>query len=624
MADDTVLPGTGDTIAADDIGGVKYQRVKLIHGANGVNSGDVEHSNPFPVSVDASNFVFSTVNTSSTELAASATFSGAIESTLNQPSISILLTSDQPITLTVYQYIDVAGTYAVPPIVYYVKANAGLSASFPINGNYVRVSAQNTGSVITTTFELNVAYGSIESSDGSGRLPISKADCIPLLSSTISAAGVSGTMDTLGYGAVVAQLSGTWQGVCYFEASNDGLAWDSVLVFSRDNLSLQDIVTSCGLYTVRPSGRYLRLNVTSITGSMTVSALGRAAEGIAASDLLSLAMDRSNNTPLQVQLQGHKVDGQGALIPSDAAGPYYAVASAASGTIGLVTVDTTGYQSVTVGGISGAAAIQGYFSDTGAAGTWTQAGCLSCLSGANIPSQPANNVSFSSATPAIAQFPVIGRYFQVRFTTVSTAPAVASVMLRQTPVVPFGNVGLASGRVQASVSELGSMSLTAEDAAATTVPMIVGGITRTGLIPATIVNGDAQRATFSTSGQLVVERHAVPELTWVYAAPASGLVNTTTAVTIKAAVAAQRGNISSIQIMSEALGTATEFAIRDGAAGTVLWRIKINTAGLVNGQTFVFDPPLRQAAVNTLLEIVTLTASTTGAVYFNAQGFMSN
>lgn len=624
MADDTTLPGTGDVIAADDIGGVKYQRVKLIHGANGVNSGDVEHTNPFPVSVDASNFVFSTLNTSSAELAASATFVGTIETTLNQPSISILLTSDQPITLTVYQYIDVAGTYAVPPIVYYVKANAGLSASFPINGNYVKVTAQNTGTATTTTFELNTAYGTIESSDGSGRLPISKADCVPLLASTITAAGVSGTMDTIGYGAVVCQLSGVWQGSCYFEASNDGLAWDTVLVFSRDNLSLQDIVTSGGLYTVRPSGRYLRLTVTNIAGSMTLSALGRASEGIAASDLLSLAMDRQNNTPLQVQLQGHKVDGQGALVPSDAAGPWYAVGTTASAVIGLVTVDTTGYQSVTVGGVSGGATITGYFSDTGTAGTWVQVGCVSAVSAANMPMVPATNVSFSVATPAIAQFPVIGKYFQVRFTSVSIAPAVASVMLRQSPVVQFGNVGLSSGRTMVSALELGSMSLTAEDAAATTVPMVVGGITRTGLIPATIVNGDAQRATFSTSGQLVVERHAVPELTWSYAAPASGLVNTTTAVTIKAAVASQRGNISSIQIMSEALGTATEFAIRDGAAGTVMWRIKINTAGLVNGQTFVFDPPLRQAAVNTLLEIVTLTASTTGAVYFNAQGFMSN
>lgn len=35
MADDVTLPGTGDTVAADDIGGVKHQRVKLSLGADG-------------------------------------------------------------------------------------------------------------------------------------------------------------------------------------------------------------------------------------------------------------------------------------------------------------------------------------------------------------------------------------------------------------------------------------------------------------------------------------------------------------------------------------------------------------------------------------------------------------
>jgi hypothetical protein len=55
MADNTQLPipsTLGDIIAADDIGGAKYQRVKLIHGADGVNAGDVATTNPFPV-VDA-------------------------------------------------------------------------------------------------------------------------------------------------------------------------------------------------------------------------------------------------------------------------------------------------------------------------------------------------------------------------------------------------------------------------------------------------------------------------------------------------------------------------------------------------------------------------------------------
>lgn len=52
MADNTILPipsTTGDTIATDDIGGVKFQRVKLTLGADGVNGGDVSASNPVPV-----------------------------------------------------------------------------------------------------------------------------------------------------------------------------------------------------------------------------------------------------------------------------------------------------------------------------------------------------------------------------------------------------------------------------------------------------------------------------------------------------------------------------------------------------------------------------------------------
>lgn len=51
MADNTTLnTGTGgDVIASDDISSVKYQRVKMIHGADGTNDGDVSRSNPLPV-----------------------------------------------------------------------------------------------------------------------------------------------------------------------------------------------------------------------------------------------------------------------------------------------------------------------------------------------------------------------------------------------------------------------------------------------------------------------------------------------------------------------------------------------------------------------------------------------
>jgi predicted phosphodiesterase len=50
MADNTELNSMsgGDTVATDDISGIKYQRIKLIHGVNGTNDGDVASTNPLP------------------------------------------------------------------------------------------------------------------------------------------------------------------------------------------------------------------------------------------------------------------------------------------------------------------------------------------------------------------------------------------------------------------------------------------------------------------------------------------------------------------------------------------------------------------------------------------------
>jgi hypothetical protein len=45
----SITPGVGADIAVDEIGGLKFQRIKLIHGADGANDGDVAASNPLPV-----------------------------------------------------------------------------------------------------------------------------------------------------------------------------------------------------------------------------------------------------------------------------------------------------------------------------------------------------------------------------------------------------------------------------------------------------------------------------------------------------------------------------------------------------------------------------------------------
>jgi hypothetical protein len=51
MADGIVLNlGVGgDTAAADEISGQKYSRIKLVHGVDGVNDGDIATTNPLPV-----------------------------------------------------------------------------------------------------------------------------------------------------------------------------------------------------------------------------------------------------------------------------------------------------------------------------------------------------------------------------------------------------------------------------------------------------------------------------------------------------------------------------------------------------------------------------------------------
>lgn len=106
---------------------------------------------------------------------------------------------------------------------------------------------------------------------------------------------------------------------------------------------------------------------------------------------------------------------------------------------------------------------------------------------------------------------------------------------------------------------------------------------------------------------------------WNYAAASGGIDNTTTAVTIKAAAGASvRNYLKTLTIGHDTLGAATEFAVRDGAGGTVLWRGKLQTTA-VEDKTITFDPPLKGTA-NTLLEVVTLTA-VTGDVLVNATGY---
>ena len=228
-------------------------------------------------------------------------------------------------------------------------------------------------------------------------------------------------------------------------------------------------------------------------------------------------------------------------------------------------------------------------------------------------------------------FPIHFRYYRLRIATTITGGSIQAVSrFTQSQFSPptvvvaqTQGANLTTSVSSGTLTQVTTLSngQTAHSSASTGSPVRIGGRVQTTL-DTTLVDNDAANVVLTTGQQLMIKPYATSENDWQYAAAASGIVNTTTAVTIKAAGAASiRNYITGITVMAEALGAATELAVRDGAAGTVIWRIKIPAGGLP-ATSFTFQTPLRGTAA-TLMEVVTLTASVTGAVYFNAQGYQS-
>lgn len=108
---------------------------------------------------------------------------------------------------------------------------------------------------------------------------------------------------------------------------------------------------------------------------------------------------------------------------------------------------------------------------------------------------------------------------------------------------------------------------------------------------------------------------------WSYSSGATPILsNTTTAVTVKTAAGAGVKNVvDSCQLTTTAFGASVPLAFRDGAGGTVRWALTVPTAGFLQPVLVVFKQPFVTTA-NTLLEVATTTANTSGTVTLNCQG----
>lgn len=146
-----------------------------------------------------------------------------------------------------------------------------------------------------------------------------------------------------------------------------------------------------------------------------------------------------------------------------------------------------------------------------------------------------------------------------------------------------------------------------------------GAVGTGGWTPICGYDGTTCRALKSDANGLVT----IPGLVaswWRYVPPVGGYLNITTGVTVTTAKGAGVSNyVWGGECFSDALTTATEVELRDGAAGTAMWRMKVPTSGWTTGFDINFNPPLRGSA-NTLVEFAGTTASGAGAIYCNWRG----
>lgn len=190
---------------------------------------------------------------------------------------------------------------------------------------------------------------------------------------------------------------------------------------------------------------------------------------------------------------------------------------------------------------------------------------IRALNGTTNPASTTTWTVFFASVEDFAPFPVS---LQASKYNGAGSPAVAVV---NTPAVTVNSGTLTSVTTVAN-------GQTAHSSASTGSPFRIGGRVKT-TIDTTLVEGDASDAAITTGQQWVTKPFGSSENDWFFVSPASGTItNSTTPVTIAPARAASIHNyITHISLSTDALGTATEIAVRDTALTCSSQTISSNT-----------------------------------------------
>jgi len=622
-------------------------------------------------------FVFSTANSTTTQLTSGTTFTGAIETIVNQPAYSILAFSDQPGILTVKQFTDIDGTKLNQTISYTLVANVGFARSGVANGNYIQIIFQNTGLSTTTTLQIDTAYGSIAPasqlnnnpvgiyeingnpiSSNSGQVDVGTqrvALAAQQLFRTTFASVLASNWDTTfwkrisqGVGQVNSQSAGNGVITTGTNVNADTIL-RSVLNFKGSfNLKIHSILSQ------RIINQSFFVELVDVIGDNLVCVINSAT---------SVTITIPNNPFTSVNI-GQSMfmgaySGTGTFIPS-----RYAIASVSGNDVTFTVASfVAGSGTCSLFGwnyhqllynATGATTAQydtqrrGWNSGYTAITTLTTAGVghFVTLGSEDSSSFIADQLVASSTTnPYLVRGTrvvniaeeITPLFIQIRAVNGSTAPAsnttwtigtlsmedYSSTQVTVANSKIQGNATLLPVKVESgtlgTVTSLTTLAngQTAHSSAATGSPVRVGGrVVETTIASQdqTLVAGDAANLPMTTSNQLITKPFATGEIDWVFASPSGGVVNNTDVV-VKAASgrAGITTYVTGFQIINSSATIATEVVLKDNA--TVIWRgyVGISSSLLVNLLT-----PLKTTA-NTVLNFACIT--TGSAVYVNVQGY---
>lgn len=452
------------------------------------------------------------------------------------------------------------------------------SGSITTSGN-VAIASAGKGTVAFTVTGTWVGTIVIELFDGTNWNPTSYVALASGNAANSFTANTSGQINCIGYSQVRlrgATLSSGTANILFTASEKVATVMlDNSIPTGSNNIgSISNITGTVSLPTGAATAANQPPIFTTVSGSITTQNLVPTGAATAGS---SVELTTQNFGTAQVQVTGTytgalslqmTVDGTNWITSSSSAfvlqTTYVASNTIASASVGIWKIDVSGYTKVRISGL--------------AAMTGTAVVTINGEAGTGIPYVIANT-GFISGTTATSN---------------------------------KGSSTAGAQRVAVCAS--------AHSVASTENPVLVGGFV-TSTIDTTLVQGDVGQLQMATGGQLLTKEGASGENDWYYAAATGGIVNSTAGVTAKAAGAASvRNYVRSATISCDALGAATELVINDGAAGTVMARIKLPITTFVQPFTVQFVPPLRGSAA-TLVEIKTLTATVTGGVFVNLQGY---